>query len=109
MRLPRLNRYRSPPGSNSCAYYGNFAMSLTPDRQSTIPWNQALDTATVSTTMVTAEVGIIAMPTTRATNAVATVTTNRSTVLTPETTARTSLTLCRWALAILIQRRRSQG
>lgn len=107
MRLPPFIRSRLPAGCISCAYYGNFAMSLTPDRQSTIPSNQAPDTATVSATMVTTEAETIA--TTKATHVVSTVTMNRSTVLTPDVAARTSLTLCRWALVILIQRRGSRG
>ena len=112
MRLPRFIRSPLPAGYISCAYYGRFAMSLTPN-QSASPPSQALNTATVSTTPMTTTAATDVKPviptTTNATNVVATVTMNGSTVLSREVVARTSVTLCRWALVILIQRRSSPG
>ena len=83
-------------------------MALTP-KQPPLPRSEALNTATVSTTTVSTKVTTIVALNTKVTKVVATVTVNGLTVLTPEAAARTSLALCRWALVILIQRRRPRG
>jgi hypothetical protein len=84
MRLLQATRSHFPPG---CAYslcFGSFVVPLRADRPANAP-------STVRTKSVDTD----------------TVSTNVATILTPEAARHASLTLCRWALAIVMGRRKT--